>query len=124
MYIALVLDEQSKKELLQAFPPRFPDVIGHHITLTFGVSKNVNLPPQPTDVKVVGCAINDDGIEALVVSVNDKTKRADGSTYHITWSIDRSKGFKPADSNTLLVGGGYQSIDTPVEINTEIKLLK
>lgn len=121
-YIALVLDDQTRAKLIKHFPPKFKDFIGHHITMEFGVSKNTELPDQPRDIKVVGYA-SDDSLEALVVSVDGKIKRPDGSIYHITWSLDRSKGRKPKDSNQLLTKG-YKKIDNPININANIQLLR
>lgn len=121
-YVALVLNDQTRATLVERFPPKYKDFIGHHITLKFGVPKDTDLPLQPRDVKVVGYA-SDDSLEAFVVSVDGKVNRPDGSTYHITWSLDRSKGRKPVDSNKLLTKG-YQKLDNPINVKTEIKMLK
>lgn len=122
MYIGLVLNNQNREALNQRFPPKYSDFIGHHITLEFGVHKNAELPPQPKNVQVIGYADDGDSIEALVVSIDGVSERPDGGTYHITWSLDRSKGRKPVDSNKLLTKG-YQRLDNPINVKTEIKLL-
>ncbi len=95
------IDEEAKKVLIERFPPRFTDVIAHHITLKRGNQ----FRPQPITAVVVGYAVDEAGVEALVVEVNGSTERADGKTFHITWSIDREAGFKPVSSNKLLETG-------------------
>jgi len=121
MYTAYVLDNKSRRELAKVFPPKYPEFIGHHTTVKFGVPKDAP-KPRPADLQVVGYADDGEGLEALVVTVNGKTQRPDGSTYHITWSLDRSLGRKPVQSNAL-VQGGYESVQ-PVPITTTPELLR
>ena len=120
MYTALVLDAKSRRELQKKFPPKYPDFIGHHVTLKFGVPKDTPKPRQPDTVEVVGYKDEEKGVEALVVAVNGKTKRPDGSTYHITWSIDRSAGRKPVDSNKMLRDGFENIKSIPIKITPEV----
>ena len=104
-YIAYVLDEPSRAKVLKLFTPRYPDVICHHVTLAVGV--NALLLPRIIEdmatalVNVAGW-VYDDRIDALIVSVGGKYERHDGGIYHITNSIDRSKGAKPVMSNLLV----------------------
>lgn len=123
MYTAYVLDKASRKKLKKAFPPKYSEFIGHHVTLKFGVPKDTPVPRKPDKIEVVGYADTGDGLEALVVEVNGNRKRADGRVYHITWSLDRSAGYKPKDSNNL-VSNKYTMIRPPIEINTTPELLK
>jgi hypothetical protein len=119
MYTAYVLDDKSRRSLAKVFPPKYPEFVGHHITLKFGVPKDTK-KPRPADISIVGYADDGEGLEALVVSVNGKTIRPDGKTYHITWSLDRSKGRKPVQSNAL-VQQGYQSTgEHPVNTTSEV----
>jgi len=120
MYTALVLDKKSRRELQKQFPPKYPDFIGHHVTLKFGVPKDTPKPSQPKTVQVVGRADDGKGVEALVVAVNGKTKRPDGSTYHVTWSIDKSAGRKPVDSNKILKNGFDKVEPIPIKISPEL----
>ena len=110
-YSAYVLTDETRDALLKAFPPKFPDVIAHHITIELGGKT----PPEAADIQVVGRG-SDDSLEALVVAINGHTKRPDGSTYHITWSLDRSKGRKPVDSNKVLEFG-WEPVE-PIDIST------
>ena len=120
MYTAYVLSEKSRNELKKRFPPKFQDFIGHHITEKFGVPSDTK-PPEAKDAKVVGY-VNDDSLEALVVSLDGTTKRSDGSTYHITWSLDKGKGRKPVDSNKLLKKG-FEKV-TPFSIFVDPRVLR
>ena len=107
-YEALALTPESRAKLLQRFKPRFLDVIAHHVTYRFGVPESAKQPPGigggPTPIEVVGYAC-DDRIEAVLVKVNGTSKRPDGKLFHITLSLDRSKGAKPVMSNDLLAAG-------------------
>lgn len=99
-YTAYVLNDSDRALLANNYPPKYADFVGHHVTVQFGVPEGTSAP-EPATVKVVGYKDSGDGIEALVVSVNGNTQRPDGSTYHITWSLDRTK-YSPKDSNVLL----------------------
>jgi len=103
-YMAYEVPEQVRCELARRFPPKYPDFIGHHITQQFGVENPGDLMIPHAMINVVGYA-EEDGLEALVVSVNGSKRREDGKTYHITWSLDRSKGKKPVMSNDLIMKG-------------------
>src|SRR3546814_9902597 len=47
-----------------------------------------------------------EGLQALIVSIDGSTDRPDGSTYHITWSLDRSRGRKAVQSNDVIAERG------------------
>lgn len=100
MYTGFELSDESREKLLKLFPPKFSDVLGHHITLKFGVKKEEPLPKQPKEVNVVGVIEDDnDSIQGLLVEVDGNIERPDGKMFHITWSIDRDKGAKPFHTN-------------------------
>jgi len=121
-YVAYVLDDQSRNKLAKLFPPKYPEWVGHHTTVEFGVPKDPSLPfGDAADMQVVGYA-EDDGIEALVVAINGETKRPDGKAYHLTWSLDRSKGRKPVDSNNVISQRGFTKV-TPVAVNATLQYL-
>ena len=109
MYTAYVLSETDRTRLSLVFPPKYEKFIGHHITTEFGVDKNAELPKEDAFITVVGFADNNDGLEALIVSVDGATKRDCGKTYHITWSLDPER-FKPVDSNQLIESGKFTLI--------------
>jgi hypothetical protein len=108
-YTAYLLSPESRAAILERFPPRFGDVICHHVTERFGVPKSRKFMPPPAEIVVVGYAC-DASLEALVVSVNGKTTRPDGLVYHITLSMERSEGRKPAESNHLIASTGWSKV--------------
>lgn len=110
-YLAYEVPEDARKDLAEMFPPKYPEFIGHHITQTFGVSNPGELAVPQAHIKVVGYA-EEDGLEALVVEVNGSKRRPDGKIYHITWSLDRTKGKKPVMSNDLIARGHWLATDT------------
>lgn len=96
MFTGYLLTDESRNKLLKIFPPKYSNVIAHHITEKYGVDKNHAAPPAPESCQVVGY-INESGVEALLVAINGSVERKDGSKYHITWSLD--KGKKPVETN-------------------------
>lgn len=102
-YTAYVLDDASRRLLLETFPPKYGDVIAHHITHKFGAGES-DVPPPPRDVRVIG--YHDSGaIQVLAVAVEGQRKQATESEprfYHITLSLDREQGVSPKDSNAVL----------------------
>lgn len=119
-YLAYELSASDRTKLARIFPPKFSDFIGHHCTYKFGVMADAPLPPEAV-LRVVGFA-SDDSLECLVVDVDGSIRRPDRGTFHITWSLDRSKGRKPVDSNELL-RGGYTPI-RPITVSATPKLFK
>lgn len=120
-YIAFELDNESRNQLFDRFPPKYPKVIAHHITYDFGVSSDSELPEQPEKMEVVGYADDGESIEALVVAINGDTTRSDGKVYHITWSLDPDQGRKPVHSNDLIASNKYQQVK-PISIVAMPKL--
>lgn len=111
------VDRQQREELLQQFPPRYRDVVADHVTLrTEAESKP--LPPKARS-EIVGRADDDDSLECLVVKVDGSTDRPDGSTFHITWSLDKSKGRKARESNDLLKERGWSPISEAIPVKLE-----
>lgn len=110
MYNGWLLSEDDREKLLAIFVPKFPEVIAHHVTLSFGK----DFIPDPVTAQIVGYACNPDGVECFVVTLDGTSERPNGGTFHITWSIDRAAGFKPVHSNNLLIEG-FEKIE-PIDI--------
>lgn len=119
-YSGYKITEKDRAALAALFPPKFPDFLGHHVTWEFGVDPQVaDLPPRVGKLTVVKY-VCDDSLECLVVSIDNSELRPDGRVLHLTWSLDRSKGRKPVDSNKLLNakvdGVTYTSVSPSVNI--------
>ena len=120
---AFVVAPVDRDKLAERFPPKFPELIGHHVTFRFGVRPDPDISyGAHVPVMLIGYSCNDDGLEAFTVSVNGSTHRPDGKIFHLTWSLDRSKGFKPVDSGALVQGKSHP-IDPPIQLITTLQHL-
>ncbi len=115
------LDGEQRSWLLNLFSSAYPDVIAYHVTLSSGPDKK--RPPKDTNAEVVGQVDDGAGVQAFIVRIDGTTDRPDGSTYHITWSIDGSKGRKAHDSNDVIRTLGWQPLEQPVPITLKGALL-
>jgi hypothetical protein len=109
------LDRADRAKLLERFVPEWPDVIADHVTLDASARRDAPLPPE-SRAEIVGSVSDGAGLQALVVAIDGSTDRPDGSTYHITWSLDRSRGRKAVQSNDLIAKRGFDRFDKPVSI--------
>ena len=110
--IGWTLDQQERAELLKQYPPRFANVVAHHVTLATN-AEHRDLPPE-VRAAIVGLADDDEGVEAMVVTIDGDTDRPDGSTFHITWSL--GEGRRARESNDVLKERGWSEFDHPVAI--------
>jgi len=111
--IGWLLDDLDRAGLLIRFPPIWPDVVAHHVTL----ASNVTDPLPTADAgQVVGEVDDGEGLQALVVAIGGTTDRPDGSTYHITWSLDRAQGRRAVQSNDVLRDRGWTRLADPIPI--------
>jgi hypothetical protein len=109
------LDRSERLGLLDRFPPAWPDVIADHVTLDADASAETPLP-DATRGEIVGGIDDGEGLQAMVVAIRGTTARPDGSTYHITWSIDRARGRHPVQSNAVIAHRGWRPLDDPIPI--------
>lgn len=107
------LDPDQRRELLQQFPPKFANVVADHVTLRSRASRRAPLPDE-THGEIVGRVDDGEGVEAMVVSIGGTTDRPDGSTYHITWSLE--SGRRPKESNDVLAALSWHMFDLPMPI--------
>jgi hypothetical protein len=111
--IGWLLDQRDRETLLAHFTPAWPDMIAHHVTLA---SKSTDPLPIETAGQVVGQVNDGEGLQALVVAIGGTTDRPDGSTYHITWSLDKARGREAKQSNDVLRERGFDRLDAPIPI--------
>lgn len=112
--VGWLLGSDHRERLMRLVPPRYPDVIAHHVTLE---GRTQRAPPADVSGEVVGVADDGLGVQALVVALHGSTQRPDGGVYHITWSIDRAAGREPFDSNAVIAQHGWRDLDpTSIEL--------
>jgi hypothetical protein len=110
------LDREQRKELLQQFPPRFRRVVADHVTLRSKAARDAPLP-QETEAEMIGRVDDGRGVEAMVVRLGGTTDRPDGSTYHITWSLE--PGREAIESNHVLAARRWEEFELPMPIRLE-----
>ena len=110
------LDRVQRRELLQQFPPRFRNVVADHVTLQSKAADDAPLPEE-TEGEIVGRVDDGQGVEAMIVSIGGTTDRPDGSTYHITWSLE--DGRTGWESNDVLAAETWVMFDLPMPIRLE-----
>ncbi|MFT8246165.1 hypothetical protein [Roseomonas sp. BN140053] len=103
-FVGWLLHPDDRARLLTLFPPVYPRVVAHHVTLKAGVSAQFPLPRE-TEGVVVGMAGDGRGVQALVVEIGGANRRPDGSIFHITWSL--APGRKPVESNDVIRQFGW-----------------
>ena len=108
--IGWLLDDAERPELLRRFWLTYPDVDAHHVTLQAKAPADVPLPTA-TAGEIVGEANDGRGIQAFIVRIGGTTDRPDGSTYHITWSLDQGAGRKAVESNVVIAIQGWVGCD-------------
>lgn len=101
-YSAIVLDEKSRKKLIDVFSPTWTDdfeVIVHHMTIKMGDLPlgMRDLVGQTFTMKVVAFA-GDNKVKAVEVESPVSTIN---KTPHITLAVNRKNGGKPMMSNYL-----------------------
>lgn len=109
------LDRAERTSLLQRFPPAYDHVVADHVTLAAKIGAGAPLPAE-TAGRFVGRADDGNGVEAVVVEIAGTTDRPDGSTYHVTWSLDRAKGRRAVESNDVIRDRGWRPLDSAVPI--------
>lgn len=108
------LDRSERDRLLDRFPPRYADAIADHVTLK--TDAKADPLPDPVDAEIVGRADDNDSLECMVVTIDGTTGRPDGSTFHITWSLDKSKGREARESNDVLRERGWARFDQSIPV--------
>lgn len=109
------LDRAEREALLARFPTVWPDIVAEHVTLRSPAESDTPLPAE-TSGEIVGEVDDGRGVQALVVRIGGTTDRPDGSTYHITWSLDRAKGREAIESNDVIARLGWRPLAAPVQV--------
>lgn len=90
-------------------------MVADHVTLRAGTTGETPLPSD-TAGEIVGEIDDGEGVQVLIVRIGGTTRREDGSTYHITWSLDRAKGRRAVESNAVIAERGWRTLAEPVSL--------
>ena len=107
------LDRDQRRQLLERFPPTFPNVVADHVTLAARAARDAPLPEE-SGGEMIGIARDDSGVEAMVVAIGGITDRPGGGTYHITWSL--APGRKAQESNDAIAANGWVDFDVLIPV--------
>jgi hypothetical protein len=110
------LDRAQRAELLHKFPPRYRRTDADHVTLSIHSAADAQLPDE-TRGEIVGRVDDGNGLEAMVVRIDGTTDRPDGSTYHITWSLEDGRNAK--ESNDVLRAREWEMFDLPMPVQLQ-----
>ena len=92
LYLAFVLDDRSRDELIRLTKPQFSNIKCHHVTIDFDLTveslvHHFNCVGKTVTVLAYG-EFNGDGVDGVAVSINGFRNRNDGSFFHVTTSIE------------------------------------
>ena len=112
------LDPEQRRELLQQFPPRYARTVADHVTLRSKAADDAPLPEE-TDGEIRGRAdvaatASRELFLLVVVAIAGTTDRPDGSTYHITWSLEEDR--EARESNDVIAACGWERFDLAMPI--------
>jgi hypothetical protein len=110
------LNRAEREQLLARFPPTYAEAVADHVTLRSRVAADSVLPEEHS-ATIIGRSDDGKGVEAMVVRLGGTTDRPDGSTYHITWSLE--PGREARESNDVIRQLGWQPIDPPMAVSLQ-----
>jgi hypothetical protein len=115
-FVGWQLHKDDRERLLAIIPAAYPKTVADHVTLKGGVPAGVPTGSE-TEGFVVGIADDGAGVQALVVEIGGTTRRPDGSTYHITWSL--ADGRRAVESNDVIREHGWTSVGQRHKVRLE-----
>ena len=116
-YSAVVLDENSKKRLINRFKSMIPEgweIIGDHMTINLGeidpeYQKYLGLP--------IRLAVEDIAMDDKVIAVGVSGFKTNNAKAHITLAVNRTNGGKPMMSNNLR---NWERIQRPLSLTGKV----
>jgi hypothetical protein len=117
LHTGWLVDPEQREALLAQFPPRYLQVVAHHVTLKFGDQEAQ--APAEVAAQIVGEADDGGGVQAMVVAIDGSPARPDGGTFHITWSL--TPGREAKESNAVIATRGWTPLAAPVPVRLRAK---
>lgn len=127
-YKAVILDTPSKRSVVDIIKEEFGikegvDVIGHHMTICMGTDSKNKFPGYVTgeelELEVVAVGRNETNT-AVKINPPFPTKNCKKSFAHVTVTVDREAGGKPAHSNKITE---WKELDKPVVIKGRVDVI-
>lgn len=116
MFTGYELNGEDRNILIHVCEPKFPKIICHHVTHKFGVPKDEPPPKFPKKARAIAYC-KGENIDCVIVEIDGTTERPDGLTYHVTLSLDPSRGAKPVDSNKIIKTEEHVPFKNPIVLN-------
>jgi hypothetical protein len=117
VYTGWLLDPAERAALLARFPPRYARPVAHHVTLKFG--DRAASASTDTVGEIIGEADDGCGVQALIVRIGGSSRRPDGGTYHVTWSL--AEGREARESNDVIATRGWRAFEAPIPLRLAAK---
>lgn len=131
-YLAFVLGDKTVAELRRRYPPKYPRVITHHVTMAFDPTsfEGVHNMFDLGDLEIYALAyvdgeISGHGIDGFLVSIEDRVERVGlPGKYHVTHSV--TPPLKPVNTNDLLhsKNARYDYFDKPLKLHGRVEQVK
>lgn len=125
-YLAFVLSNEARSDLIRFFPPTFEKVICHHVTIAFKMDKQLfdeiikKIGEDPT-VVATGYMVGEN-LDCFTVEVNGtKVLELNDQRFHVTHSLRPPA--KPVDSNKLIRSGG-ESRRVHMELSGKLEMVR
>lgn len=129
-YLAYVLTDQSRNDLLKLVPPSFGRVICHHVTLAFRLDEEMldkimlTIGDHPN--VVVTSHLKGENIECFSVEINGRHRLLiNNQHFHLTYSLNDPA--KPVDSNKMVTNDPsvkFSTKDFTVKLDGSVKLVR
>jgi len=107
------LDREGREALLARFPPAYAETVADHVT--WGRKAKAPAMPVADSAVVIGRADDGEGVEALVVEVDGTSRRWDGGTFHVTWSL--GPGREAKESNDVIAAQAWQPVASRPQVS-------
>ena len=113
VYRAYPLTDGDRQSLLVRFSPTHPVVIADHVSAQ-ALSTMHLVKEGPAKGYIIGYA-DHEGIQSLIVSVNEIELTGDDTPFHITWSSEPSA--KTKETGDIVKRNGFTRLAEPIPLN-------
>jgi len=113
MYRAYMLTEADRESLLCLFPTTHQRIIADHISAE-SLSHMHLVKEGAATGEVIGLS-DSEGMQSLVIKVNDRILTSAGTPFHISWSAEL--GVSTSMAGEMILKGGYTILPAPIKID-------